>query len=174
MIEMYTDGACSGNPGPGGYGLVILKDNNIIKYKKFEFCDNTTNNREEMKAIIEAFKLADFCFPDEDIFIYSDSAYCVNMIKDWIWNWSKNGWKNSKKKEVENIDLVKKIYNYINKEFYHCQVVKISGHSGKIGNEIADALATNNSKKYLKLIEDNNLIENIVEPFYKTEKFDFL
>ena len=174
MIKIYTDGACSGNPGPGGYGLVILKDDNIIKWRKSAFCANTTNNREEMKAIIEAFRLADFCFPNEDVFIYSDSAYCVNMINDWIWTWANNEWKNSKKKEVENIDLVKEIYNYINKEFYHCQVVKISGHSGEIGNEIADALATNNSRKYLKLIEDNNLIENIAEAFCKIEKFDFL
>lgn len=174
MIEIYTDGACRGNPGPGGYGMIVL-DGNVIKHKACEKSEgDTTNNREEMKAIIEAFKWADAHFPNENIFIYSDSAYCVNMINDWIWNWVKNDWKNSKKKEVENIDLVKEIYNYINKEFYHCQVVKISGHSGEVGNEIADALATNNSRKYLKLIEDNNLIENIVEPFYKTEKFDFL
>ena len=174
MIKIYTDGACSGNPGPGGYGLVILKDDNIIQWRHSAFCDNTTNNREEMKAIIEAFRLADLGFPNEDVFIYSDSAYCVNMINDWIWNWSKNGWKNSKKKEVENIDLVKEIYNYINKEFYHCQVVKISGHSGKVGNEIADALATNNPRKYIKLIRDNNLIENTMEALCKTKKFDFL
>ena len=174
MIEIYVDGACSGNPGPGGYGLVILKDDNIIQWRHSAFCDNTTNNREEMKAIIEAFRLADLGFPNEDVFIYSDSAYCVNMINDWIWNWSKNGWKNSKKKEVENIDLVKEIYSYINKEFYHCQVVKISGHNGEVGNEIADALATNNPRKYIKLIRDNKLIESTIEALCKTEKFDFL
>lgn len=162
MIKIYTDGACSGNPGPGGYGLVIIQDN-IIKWEKSAQCEQTTNNREEMKAIIEAFKVADLYFPNEDVIIYSDSAYCVNMINDWIWNWARNGWKNSKKKEVENIDLVKEIYNYINKEFYHCQVVKISGHSGEVGNEIADALATSNSKKYFKIIKDNNLIEKIID-----------
>ena len=166
MIKIYTDGACSGNPGPGGYGVVILKDDKIIQWRMSAFCDNTTNNREEMKAIIEAFNLADTYLPNEDIIIYSDSAYCVNMINDWIWNWANNGWKNSKKKEVENIDLVKEIYNYINKEFYHCQVVKISGHSGEVGNEIADALATNNLKKCVKLIEDNNLIERIPDNFF--------
>lgn len=174
MVNIFVDGACSGNPGPGGYGLVILKDDNIIQWRHSAFCDNTTNNREEMKAIIEAFRLADLGFPNEDVFIYSDSAYCVNMINDWIWNWSKNGWKNSKKKEVENIDLVKEIYSYINKEFYHCQVVKISGHNGEVGNEIADALATNNPRKYIKLIRDNKLIESTIEAFCKTEKFDFL
>lgn len=166
MIKIYTDGACSGNPGPGGYGLVVIKDDKIIQWRMSAFCDKTTNNREEMKAIIEAFNLADTYLPNEDIIIYSDSAYCVNMINDWIWNWANNGWKNSKKKEVENIDLVKEIYNYINKEFYHCQVVKISGHSGEVGNEIADALATNNLKKCFKLIEDNNLIERIPDVFF--------
>lgn len=167
MIKIYTDGACSGNPGPGGYGLVILKDDNIIKWRQSGFCPNTTNNREEIKAILEAFRLADTYFPNEDIFIYSDSAYCVNMINDWIWTWANNGWKNSKKKEVENIDLVKEIYNYINKEFYHCQVMKISGHSGEAGNELADALATSNKRKYQKILLENGLEEHLIDFFEK-------
>ena len=79
------------------------------------------------------------------------------MINDWIWNWAKNDWKNSKKKEVENIDLVKQIYKYLIMEFFPCQVIKISGHSGEVGNEIADALATFDSKKYEKILKDNDI-----------------
>lgn len=160
MIEIYTDGACKGNPGPGGYGVVIL-DEDAVRYK---FCkgseEDTTNNREEMKAIIHAFEFA-ADFPNEDIIIYSDSAYCVNMINDWLWTWSKNGWKNSKKKEVENIDLVKEIYKYVNKEFFNCQVVKVKGHAGSAGNELADALATFDEKKYVKTLNAHNLVEKL-------------
>ena len=158
MREIYTDGACKGNPGPGGFG-VLIKEDSIIKYKYFEEYEQTTNNSEELKAILHALDVADKCFPNEDVLIYSDSAYCVNMINDWIWTWADNDWKNSKKKEVENIDLVKQIYNYINKEFYHCQVIKIKGHHGIIENELVDAIATNNKKKYNKILTENNLKE---------------
>lgn len=161
MREIYTDGACKGNPGPGGFG-VLIKEDSIIKYKYSKECEQTTNNREELKAILHALDIAYRCFYFETVLIYSDSAYCVNMINDWIWTWARNDWKNSKKKTVENIDLVKKIYNYINKEFYHCQVVKIKGHSGIIENELADALATNDEKKYNKILTENNLKEALL------------
>lgn len=154
---IYTDGACSGNPGPGGYGVVAIEDGQIIAVNS-QSCENTTNNREELKAIIQAFELA-FIFQKE-VTIYSDSAYAVNMINDWIWNWAKNDWKNSKKKEVENIDLVKIIYNYITKENYNCQVIKVKGHAGEVGNELADALATLNHKKFIDICEKNGLKVN--------------
>ena len=160
MIEIYTDGACKGNPGPGGYGVVAFDGDIIIHAFSEESNEDTTNNREEMKAIIHAFKFAEnYLNPNETVIVYSDSAYCVNMINDWIWTWSKNGWKNSKKKEVENIDLVKEIYKYVNREFFNCQVVKVKGHAGSAGNELADALATCNEKKYLKILSAYNLAE---------------
>lgn len=148
----YTDGACSGNPGPGGFGVVCIEDN-TIKYKYSEQSEQTTNNREELKAILHIFELEEDN-PNEYICIFSDSAYAVNMLDNWIWTWAKNGWINSKKKEVENIDLVKSLYKYISKDFFHCQVFKVAGHAGCCGNEIADALATNNLRKYQR-----NLIE---------------
>lgn len=156
MITLYTDGACKGNPGPGGFGVVILSSDGI-EYEYQEQCENTTNNREELKAILHAFKIACTYHRFDTVIVYSDSAYCVNMINDWIWNWAKNDWKNSKKKEVENIDLVKQIYEYLNMEFFPCQVIKVSGHSKNIGNEIADALATFNNKKYEKILKDNDI-----------------
>lgn len=166
----YTDGACSGNPGPGGFGVVQIYtewretyteyiESKSVPYKYSEQCENTTNNREEMKAILHVFEIA-ANDPDNQYIIYSDSAYCVNMINDWIWGWAKNNWKNSKKKEVENLDLVLQLYKYINKDFFNCQVYKCQAHSGIIENELADALATKNDVKFKKILVENNILIN--------------
>ena len=164
MIEIYTDGSTLKNgakDAEGGFGVVVIKDGKIIKAHSAR-CSATTNNREEMKAILHAFEWAESNVnPAETVIIYSDSAYCVNMINDWIWNWAKNGWKNSKKKEVENIDLVKELYKYVSKEFFNCQVVKVKGHAGNAGNELADALATFDEKKYFKTLYAHNLVEKL-------------
>ena len=156
MLVFYVDGSCKGNPGAGGFGVVSLQDNEIL-YSYSEYCDNTTNNREEMKAILHVFKLIDSSKVKDTVIIYSDSAYCVNMINDWIWKWADNDWKNSKKQTVENIDLVLKLYKYISKDFFPCQVVKVRGHVGEVANELADALATNNVKKFEKLLQMHNI-----------------
>lgn len=169
----YTDGACSGNPGPGGFGVVQMSELTIgkrnqlgnwekatlpsIKYAYNKLTKDTTNNREELKAIIHVFKIA-AADPGNEYLVYSDSAYAVNMINNWIWGWAKNNWRNSKNKEVENIDLVKEIYKYLNIEFFNCQVKKCSGHSGELGNELADALATGDRKKMERLLEDNEIL----------------
>ena len=114
----------------------------------------------ELKAILHVFKLA-AAAPDNKYVIYSDSAYAVNIINSWIWTWSKNNWKNSKKQTVENLDLVKELYNYLNINFFNCQVLKCDAHCGNVGNELADALATNNDNKFDKIIKQNNIIKNI-------------
>lgn len=166
----YTDGACSGNPGPGGFGVVQIYtewretyaeyiESKSVPYMYSEQCENTTNNREEMKAILHVFEIA-ANDPDNQYTIYSDSAYCVNMINDWIWGWAKNNWKNSKKKEVENLDLVLQLYKYISKDFFNCQVYKCQAHSGIIENELADALATKNDVKFKKILVENNILIN--------------
>lgn len=165
-IEIYTDGACRGNPGPGGFGVVVV-DGNVVKYVYSEECEETTNNREEMKAILHAFEYACAYFRFDSVLIYSDSAYCVNMINDWIWTWAKNDWKNSKKKTVENLDLVKDLHKYLTMEFFPCQVIKIRGHNGDAANELADALATNNERKYQKILLENGMEERIVDFFEK-------
>ena len=156
---IYVDGACSGNGkqnSKGGFGMVVYDDNkNLIDaYSHHE--ENTTNNIQELKAVLRAMLL--YGSKTNDIpLVYSDSAYCVNICNDWIHTWAKNNWLNSKKKEVENLDLIKIIYKYLNIEFFNCQVVKEKGHCGVPGNEIADALATGNKEKINKIIEKNNL-----------------
>ena len=159
VIYMYTDGACKGNPGPGGFGVVSVK-NNEIQYKYSETCENTTNNREELKAILHVFELADKN-PDTYYMVMSDSAYCVNTINDWIFKWANNDWKKSNNQPIENPDLIQSLYKYLIKDFWNCQVTKVRGHSNVLNNELADALATANINKYNKLIKDNNLIEGV-------------
>ena len=157
MLVFYTDGACKGNPGPGGFGVVNLQENEIL-YHYAEYCEETTNNREEMKAILHVFKLIDESKVKDTVLIYSDSAYCVNMINDWIWKWANNNWKNSKKVTVENLDLVLELYKYLTIEFFPCQVVKTKGHYGIIENELADALATKDKTKYQKILDKHNIV----------------
>lgn len=160
IIRIYTDGSCSKNPGPGGYGVLVVFDGMDKTHEYSERCEETTNNREELKAILKALEISTTVLTEmpntfEKIYIYSDSAYCVNMCNDWIWNWAINDWKNSKKKTVENIDLVKSLYNYLNKDFFNCQVEirKVKGHVGVWENEYVDALATGDEKKKKKLLE---------------------
>lgn len=155
VIYMYTDGACKGNPGPGGFGVISVK-NKEVQYKYSESCDNTTNNREELKAILHVFELADKN-PNLYYIIMSDSAYCVNTINDWIFKWSNNNWKRSNNQPVENLDLIQSLYKYLIKDFWNCQVIKTKAHCGNIPNEIADALATGNDNKFKKILKENNI-----------------
>ena len=164
----YIDGACSQNGDwSGGYGVVELETSYLqtmtdyipvysLNFYAAEYSENTTNNREEIKGMIEALKIIN----DSDksnFIIYSDSAYVVNMCNEWIRNWARNHWMNSKKVEVENIDLVKEIYNYITLDFPNFQITKVPGHSGILGNELADALATNNKAKFDKILSENDI-----------------
>lgn len=163
MIEIYTDGDCSGNPGPGGYGIIVIINNKLEHAISSQSID-TTNNREELKAIIEAYKLAKQYYNDRDVIIKSDSAYCINMIKSWIWKWATNDWKGSNKKTVENLDLVQELYQYL-QGFNNIGVEKVPGHSNIVGNELADAAATQNYIKMKKILEENDI---------NYEGFDFL
>lgn len=169
----YTDGACSGNPGPGGFGVCWLNmeysqtmseyiERYSLNYQYNEFCDNTTNNREELKAILHVIKMA-AADKENSYLVYSDSAYAVNSINIWMYGWAQNGWVNSKKKPVENLDLMQEIFSYFRIPMDNFQLRKINGHSDVIGNELADALATNNQKKKEKIIKDNHILENILD-----------
>ena len=133
---IYTDGACSGNPGPGGWGAVILdeekNETNISGEEK-----STTNNRMELVAPIMALKKIK---KNSKIIIYTDSIYLKNGITTWIKNWEKNGWKSVNKKPVKNKDLWVTL-NALSKE--HVIDWKwVKAHAGNKYNEIADKLAT--------------------------------
>lgn len=156
MIEVFTDGSSRKADNTGGFGVVIFKDN-IIIYAHQEQFSNVTNNQMELQAIIHACEYVDKFFPTEEIIIYSDSSYCVNSVNEWMYTWAKKNWINSKKETVKNIDLIKTLYKYFSTDFYHCQLKWNKGHDGECGNELADALATHNSIKFTKIIEDNNI-----------------
>lgn len=136
-VTIYTDGACSGNPGPGGWGSILMAGVNqkeISGGKK-----NTTNNIMELTAVIEALKLLKRpCEVD----LYSDSAYVVNaFLQDWISSWIKNNWKNSSKEEVKNKELWQELIELTqtHKVTFH----KVKGHSDNKYNNRCDELARN-------------------------------
>lgn len=161
MIEIFTDGSSRKSSNDGGYGVVAFQniDSNppTIIYAYQEQLENVTNNQMELRAIIHACEFADSYYPDEEITIYSDSAYCVNSINDWMYGWARNGWINSKKEQVKNLELMKTLYKYFTTDFYHCQLKKTSAHCGIMQNELADALATANAKKFAQIIQQNNI-----------------
>ena len=135
-VIIYTDGACSGNPGPGGWGAILIYNN----YKKEIYGNSleTTNNIMEITAIIEALKLLkESC----NITIYSDSAYIVNTFeKKWIDEWIKNDWKNSSKRNIKNKELWQEMVELLNNHNY--KFVKVEGHSDNKYNNRCDYLAT--------------------------------
>ena len=133
-VVIYTDGACKGNPGEGGWGAILEFTDETNKIYGYQ--ENTTNNRMEIVAAIEAIKLVK---EESDIIIYTDSKYLMNGINIWIHSWKKNNWKTSGNKNVKNVDLWKAIDESNSKHSIKWNWVK--GHSGNPGNEMADDLA---------------------------------
>lgn len=175
MIKIFVDGSSRGNPGPGGSGVIVYDSiKKEILFSLERQYEHITNNRAELNALLGALKLTSARYPDEFCVIYSDSAYVVNMCNSWIYNWARNGWINSRKQQVENYDVVRSIYKYLEKEERNFRIEKIPGHSGELGNELADALAANNEYKFNKLIKENEIkmpedsIYNML-PFYFEE-----
>ena len=133
---IYSDGACSGNPGPGGWGAVILDNNN--KQKNISgSVKNTTNNRMELSAAIMALEEVN---TNSEITIYTDSTYVKNGITEWVFKWKENGWKNSNKGPVKNKDLWEKLDNLCEQNTISWKWVK--GHASNKYNNLADELAT--------------------------------
>ena len=137
-IEAATDGACSGNPGPGGWGgLIIFEDNSELEIGGSE--QNTTNNRMELTAAIKTLEKLKTYKLKENFKLRTDSKYVIEGYTKWIINWKKNGWKTSAKKPVKNQELWMKI-DALN-HFHEVQWKWVKGHSGHRENEIADLLA---------------------------------
>lgn len=145
---IYTDGACrkNGKDGAsGGFGVLMVSDDKIEAYREDE--TPTTNNRMELKAILYVMKNYGVKTESNDFWshncpiVYSDSAYAVNTYNNWMFNWAKNGWIKSDKKIPENLDIIKEYYN-LYEQGYIIDLKKVSGHTGVLGNEIADRLAT--------------------------------
>ena len=134
-IKIYTDGACSGNPGKGGWGALIQENDNEKKLSGSEL--NTTNNRMELTAVIRALEHYDEA---KEIEVFTDSKYVMQGITEWIKNWKSNHWKTSQKKDVKNKDLWVLLDTVSAKHDIKWSWVK--GHAGDYGNEIADKLAT--------------------------------
>jgi len=139
-VEIYTDGACSGNPGDGGWGAVLKYGPHEKEISGFE--ENTTNNRMELTAAIKALNmLKETCEVD----LYSDSAYLVNAFnKGWVNNWKLNGWMTSGKDEVKNIELWKVLDELDSK--HKITWIKVKGHSDNEYNNRCDQLATGEIK----------------------------
>ena len=133
-VTIYTDGACSGNPGKGGWGAILI----YAKEKKYMSGSKqfTTNNQMELTATIEALKAI---LKPSNIALYTDSQYVKNGITSWIFNWKKNGWKTANKKPVANKDLWIELEKYV--DFHSVNWFWVKGHSGDHYNEIADELA---------------------------------
>ena len=135
MITIYTDGACSGNPGVGGWGVVIIEDNKNETFLNGGDND-TTNNKMELTAAIQALKAFE---KKSTITLITDSKYVKDGILSWIQNWKKNGWKTAAKKPVKNKELWIELDELIAKHNITWEWVK--GHAGNTHNEKADYLA---------------------------------
>lgn len=150
-VRIFTDGACSDNPGPGGWAVVFNTDD---RHRTFSGGEKmTTNNRMELKAVIEAYKKAlTMKNADEiDFELYSDSAYVVNSINNgWIDKWRRNNWKTTKNEDVKNRDLWEELSYLRNKTRslgIWFNIIKIKGHAGNFFNELVDKLAKQESMK---------------------------
>ena len=151
-MVIYTDGSCLGNGksvNSGGFGVVVLDNDEKLLYNYSKRSENTTNNREELKAILYSFLNYGvninnplYGFNNYDIpIVYSDSNYCVQTFNEWMFNWARNGWTKSDHKQPENLDLIQAYYDWYQKG-YRIDLRKVKGHSGNKWNEIADNLAT--------------------------------
>ncbi len=142
-VEIYTDGACSGNPGPGGWGAVLIY--NGVEKQLSGSEKETTNNRMELSAVITALKaLKEPC----KVTLTTDSKYVCDAInKGWLNSWQKNSWKKADKKPVLNIDLWQELLPLLDK--HRVEFIWVKGHNGHKYNEICDKLAVAEYQKYL-------------------------
>ena len=142
-VDLYTDGACSGNPGKGGYGGILIYNGIEKRYSGYD--PETTNNRMEIRAVIEGLKLLK---EPVELNIYSDSAYTVNaFLEGWIDNWQNNNWRTANKKPVQNIDLWQELLDLI--QDHSVTWTKVKGHADNQYNNECDKLATGEIAKHI-------------------------
>ena len=141
-VTLYTDGACSGNPGVGGWGAVLIYNGHEKQISGVE--EATTNNRMEIYAVIMGLEsLKEPC----EVTVYSDSAYTVNAFENgWVYEWEKNGWRKADKKPVLNVDLWQKLLALTRAN--KVKFVKVKGHADNEYNNLCDKLATTAIKNY--------------------------
>lgn len=141
-VTLYTDGACSGNPGVGGWGAVLMFKEHEKRISGAEA--ETTNNRMELFAVISGLEaLKEPC----EVTIYSDSAYTVNGFNNgWVYEWEKSGWKKADNKQVLNVDLWQRLLNLT--KVHNVEFVKVKGHADNEYNNICDKLATDAIKNF--------------------------
>jgi len=144
IYEIYSDGACRGNPGPGGYAAILLENREVLQEISGGF-QETTNNRMELMAVIRGLESLK---AGSRVRIYTDSSYVLRGMEEWLANWKSNGWVTSSGKPVKNQDLWKKIARL--QEKYRIELVKVKGHSGDDMNNRADQLAKKACEKACK------------------------
>ena len=153
-IIIYTDGACSGNPGIGGWGAILLY--NGVQKEISGYDKNTTNNRMELFAVVQALRCLNQSCECE---IYSDSQYIVDAFnKDWLTSWQNNGWKTSSKSAVKNEDLWRALLYEVNR--HRVKFVKVKGHADVELNELCDKRARGEVERYQKLLNENKLSDS--------------
>lgn len=143
-VDVYTDGACAGNPGPGGWGAVIIYGRHIRELSGGE--ENTTNNRMELTAVIEALSiLKESCVVN----LYSDSKYVIDGLKlGWAEGWKQNGWRKSNKKPALNPDLWDELLSLVEK--HEMNYIWVKGHADNKYNNRCDEIAVSESQKFIK------------------------
>lgn len=160
-LKIYTDGSSLGNPGPGGWGVVMIANDQLPINNKDKTSGketiikelgghekNTTNNRMELTAVIETLKCLKSDFQHiKEIIIYADSNYVLNGVTSWIYNWEKNGWKTANKKPVLNQDLWQELIALVRNTKIKINWEKVKGHSGHVYNDRADEIATTYADK---------------------------
>lgn len=152
-MKVYTDGSCLKNgrvDSSGGYGVVIFDDNDKYVSHHSHYEDNTTNNIQELKALVYGFIIA-YSNPKEEVIIYTDSAYGLQVFDSWCPMWKRNAWRKSDNQPIKNLELIQEGYELYSK-LTNCRITKVKGHNNVIGNEMADALATGDMNKFNKLL----------------------
>jgi ribonuclease HI len=155
-IAIFTDGSSRGNPGPGGWGAIVVIKNKVTELGGRE--DKTTNNRMELTAAIQALCSLGHSMSKSEVLVYTDSSYVINGITKWVYGWQKNNWKSSTKDDVSNRDLWQKLIDV--SDGLKIKWNHVEGHAGVPGNERCDEIAT-------------SFADNIKINFFKGELSDY-